>query len=170
MILKKKICTGFDNIEHEDYIYKNINGKKYCKSCTYKLQPPKPLKKMSEKGKFKLVLKQDEQQKDHKFYLDVWHSKFFTSELSDGNYYLQRTPFCQNCNRRLMTKGEQEDFPLTIWFHHLLPKAKFPKFRHKEWNIAVLCAHCHSQCETDIDKVPKIKQLRDELLIKIQNQ
>jgi hypothetical protein len=48
MVVKKKICAGCDTLT---YIYKNVGGKKYCKSCTYKLFPSSPIKKVSDKKK-----------------------------------------------------------------------------------------------------------------------
>lgn len=38
MVIKKKICNG---CKEEKVIYKCIDGKKYCKHCTYILIPPK---------------------------------------------------------------------------------------------------------------------------------
>jgi len=48
MVVKKKICAGCDTLT---YIYKNVGGKKYCKPCTYKLFPPSPIKKVSDRRK-----------------------------------------------------------------------------------------------------------------------
>lgn len=48
MVVKKKICAGCDTLT---YIYKNVGGKKYCKSCTYKLFPSSPIKKVSDRRK-----------------------------------------------------------------------------------------------------------------------
>lgn len=75
---KIKICAGYNGDTHEAYIYKNINGKKYCKSCAYKLSPPKPIRKISEKG-FKIKLKKKEQyEEDIKFYDNLWNKKYYS--------------------------------------------------------------------------------------------
>jgi hypothetical protein len=36
--VKQKICVGWDNISHPAYIYKSIDGKKYCKNCAFRLE------------------------------------------------------------------------------------------------------------------------------------
>lgn len=48
MVIKKKICAGCNTMS---YIYKNIEGKKYCKSCAYKISSPIKIKRVSEKKK-----------------------------------------------------------------------------------------------------------------------
>lgn len=60
----KKMCAGCNNMS---YIYKNISGKKYCKSCAYKIAPPVKIKKVSEKKK----KQDDEYSKLRKIYLDA---------------------------------------------------------------------------------------------------
>lgn len=59
--------------------------------------------------------------------------------------------------------------PLTIYFHHVLPKrAKkdggYPEFRHCKWNIVILAWDTHTNAENDLDLVPKVKAYRDYLL------
>ena len=50
-MLKKKICEYCFKLS---FIYKNINGKKYCKFCTYKhFKNPVKIKKISDKKKQK---------------------------------------------------------------------------------------------------------------------
>jgi hypothetical protein len=58
------MCVGCNT---ESYIYKNITGKKYCKSCAYKINPPSKIKKTSEKKK----KQDDEYSKLRKLYLDT---------------------------------------------------------------------------------------------------
>ena len=156
---KKKMCAGFDGNQHEDYIYKNIEGKKYCKSCTLKLEPPKPIKPVStknvEKFKLKIIFKKDLFEKDRSFYKKVWENEFYKI-LSDGEIIMTQSPRCWNCKNRL---GEE---PNLMYFHHILEKRNFPEFRHVEENICILCPECHNQYETYPDKTPKIKELREE--------
>lgn len=45
MVIKKKICYGCNK---ESFIYKNLNGNKYCKNCMFSMFP-KPIKKISDK-------------------------------------------------------------------------------------------------------------------------
>jgi hypothetical protein len=57
--------------------------------------------------------------------------------------------------------------PLTTYFHHVLPKSKYPEFRLCEWNILLLHPEVHDQAERNIDKTPKVKAYRDQLLNQI---
>jgi 5-methylcytosine-specific restriction endonuclease McrA len=171
MQLNKKLCAGFDGVEHEAYIYKNINGKKYCKSCTFKLQPPKAIKKMSEKGRFKMSIKKELLEEDKKFYTDVWIKRFFMQEHPNVPNTYRRTvkPHCDVCLTQL------PDEPNLMYFHHILEKRNYPALRHVYKNIAILCPECHNMYETYPDAVPvlverKKELLKDELILKIINQ
>lgn len=64
---------------------------------------------------------------------------------------------CEECNKNL---GKE---PLTLFFHHALPKRNYPQFRHDHFNIICLCPDCHSQAETDLDKVPKTKARTEQI-------
>jgi len=77
--------------------------------------------------------------------------KIFYKEVWDASPHV-----CSECGKKL---GKE---PLTIFFHHLLRKVKYPEFRHTPENIAVLCPDCHTQAETDLGKTPKTKKRTDE--------
>jgi 5-methylcytosine-specific restriction endonuclease McrA len=97
--------------------------------------------KVSKKRQKKLEEQKDLLKLDEEFYKMVWAA---------SNHE------CQNCNCRL---------PKTAYnwmFHHLLPKAQYPQFRHTPCNIAILCLECHSKCETNIDFAPRMKLRRQE--------
>lgn len=161
MLQTKKLCAGFDGVEHEAYIYKNINGKKYCKSCTFKLQPPKAIKKMSEKGKFKMTLKKELLEEDKKFYTSVWIRRFFVENADvPGTYTRVVKPHCDICTTLL------PDEPNLMFFHHILEKRNYPKLRHVYENITILCPECHNMYETFPDKIPALKNIRANLLEK----
>lgn len=153
------MCAGCDS---EQYIYKNIEGKKYCKSCTQKLQPPKSINKVSKKQMFKISIKQTQIQEDMLFYLNVWKERFYAT-LTNGDEIMTKSPRCENCSKKL---GEE---PNLMFFHHILEKRNFPKFRHLPENITILCPDCHSGYETYPDKFPKIQARRSELLFKLRN-
>lgn|GEM_PF-1681814 len=70
---------------------------------------------------------------------------------------------CFNCERQLPSE------PLTLFFHHILPKRNYPELRHKAWNIMILCPDCHTQTEIFPDKTPKIKEYTETLLKKYEN-
>lgn len=160
MTLKKKLCAGCNELT---YIYKNIDGKKYCKSCTQKLEPTKAIKKISEKQKFKIVLKQTQIQADMQFYMSVWNERFFKI-LSNGEEVTLQSPRCEVCSRRL---GYE---PNLTFFHHILEKRNFPELRHHPDNIAILCSDCHNAYETMPDKVPTLVIKRENLLKTLKNQ
>lgn len=78
--------------------------------------------------------------------------KIFYKEVWDASPHV-----CQECSKKL---GKE---PLTLFFHHLLPKRNFPQFRHTPENIIILCADCHQQAETDLDKVPAVRRRTNEV-------
>jgi hypothetical protein len=49
--------------------------------------------------------------------------------------------------------------PLTIYFHHILSKSKYPQYRWCAWNILLVSPEIHSQIETNISKLPYVEQL-----------
>lgn len=148
MLSKLKICAGFDGNSHEAYIYKNINGKKYCKSCAYKLNPPKSINKISTKQTFKIKLKSDLLEKDKEFYYRLWS---------------YRMHCCENCGKSL------GDEPNMMFFHHILEKRNYPYYRYEPANISILCPECHSLYETNPDKVPYLVKVREMLKVYYQN-
>lgn len=164
---KLKICAGFDGNEHEAYIYKNIGGKKYCKSCTYKLEPQKPIfkihviPKISEKQRIKNRQKKDLLVLDKEFYLECWRDKFMYLEKEAGFPGYHTEPRCQVCMKSLGFE------PNLTYFHHILEKRNFPAFRHVKKNIAIICSDCHNRYETMPDKVPKLVEKKKELLLEI---
>jgi len=149
----KKICAGCNT---EQYIYKNIKGKKYCRSCTFKLEPPKPIPKRTEKQVFKLKIKKDLIEEDKKFYLSVWEER--TWEDEPPGMLSTQYPKCECCGASLGSE------PNLMNFHHILEKRNYPEYRHKEWNIAILCPDCHSRYESNPDNIPYLVQKREFLL------
>ena len=101
-------------------------------------QPKKyyQIPKVSAKRKMQIVEDKILFEQDKDFYKEIWAASPHT---------------CQECNCKL---GKE---PLTIFFHHIMPKSIYPQFRHEPSNIAILCLECHSKCETNIDFAPKTK-------------
>lgn len=110
---------------------------------------PQPINKMSEKTKAKLAEEKALFAADKDFYLEVW---------------IASPHVCGECTSKL---GKE---PLTLFFHHLLPKFKYPEFRHTPENIMILCPDCHTQAEADLDKVPKVRQRTNEAIKLLLNQ
>jgi hypothetical protein len=65
--------------------------------------------------------------KDEAFYNYVWK---------------HREHFCQECGAKINFSVDS--------FHHILPKAKYPYFRHDERNVVLLCGKfgCHAKAES----------------------
>lgn len=108
---------------------------------------PKPVKKytipkVSKKRQKKLEDQKELAKLDKEFYLEHW---------------LACPHKCEQCGKKL---GKE---PLTLFFHHALPKRNYPQFRHTHENIIVVCPDCHQQAETDLDKVPIIKMRTQEI-------
>ena len=80
-----------------------------------------------------------------KFFLQVWKHRKHYSEVS--NTYLGKEP-------------------LTIYFHHILPKEKYPQAAFDEKNIVLLTFDEHTSVERDMYKYEKINELRKQLLDK----
>jgi len=149
---KKKICAGCLQIT---YIYKNIEGNKYCKTCAFKLQPPKSIAKVSEKQKFKITLKKNLLEDDKIFYKNVWDNR---TQGDPGMDIILHYPRCECCHKGLGSE------PNLMHFHHILEKRNYPQYRHSSWNIAILCPDCHNSYELNPDNVPYLKIKKIELL------
>jgi 5-methylcytosine-specific restriction endonuclease McrA len=116
------------------------------KNGTFEKAPPKerkPIPRVSEKKKAMQAIEKALFAADKEFYADLWANSPHK---------------CQQCGCGL---GRE---PLTLFFHHLLPKSTYPQFRHTPENIMILCRDCHAQAETNIDKVPKVKARRNEVV------
>ena len=121
-----------------------VFSKGYCKYHT----PKKPITRISSKGKIVKENKKILLQQDFAFYLNIW----------ENNKYEYHNHWCYECGKGIIE-------PLLTNFHHLLYKEKYPEYRHLDKNICIICADCHNQTHSNIDKTPKIKMLT-ELLTK----
>lgn len=79
---------------------------------------------------------------DDEFYQEIWN---------------ERPHMCFETYQNLPSE------PLTLYFHHILPKAKYPQYRHEKWNIVILHPDAHSQVEFNIHKCPRVKALTEHL-------
>src|SRR5690606_8602994 len=101
-----------------------------------------PLRKTTEKRLKKLEEKKKILEKDREFYLNIWN---------------KRKHVCYETGKYL---GKE---PLSVFFHHLLPKEKYTEFRWEEKNLVLLSWEAHNHVETNIDKCPKTKLLYEEV-------
>jgi hypothetical protein len=79
------------------------------------------------------------------FFLQIWKKKPHKSEISGE------------------ALGSE---PLTIFFHHILPKEKYPEAWLDEENIILLTWEEHDNVERDIYKYPEINKRRELLKAK----
>jgi len=107
-----------------------------------KLKSTGRIKKISKKGLIKRQEKKELLISDFEFYQKIW-------ECNEH--------YCTECGIGLPEPA------LTLYFHHLLPKRNYPEYRHLDKNICILCGNCHSMCESNIDKTPKVRKLTEDL-------
>ena len=116
---------------------KNCEGE-YC----FRHKPRKKLSSNLDKKLDKKVLQISEMQQ---FFLKIWKKKLHYSQVS-MNYL-----------------GKE---PLTIFFHHILPKEKYPEAMYDEENIVLLTLEEHDNVERDMYKYDVINKMRENLLKK----
>ncbi|NBW38483.1 MAG: hypothetical protein EBR30_26380 [Cytophagia bacterium] len=122
--------------------------KSRCKTCGKNCEGEycfvhKPRKKLSSKLDKKL-----DKSEMQEFFLRIWKKKLHYSQVSMD--YL----------------GSE---PLTIFFHHILPKEKYPQAMYDEENIVLLTLEEHDNVERDMYKYETINKLREKLLEKYEN-
>lgn len=109
-------------------------------ACKY--HAPKPTRSLRKK-------KQSSSKEDinqmREFFMDIWRKRRHYSEVSDT--YLGKEP-------------------LSIYFHHILPKEKFKQAQYDEANIILLTLDEHSNCESDMYRYDEINKRRESLLKK----
>lgn len=124
-----------------------------CKTCganaeseyCFRHKPRKPLPKTSSKFAKKLDKSDEEIRKISEmkdFFLQVWRKRPHYSEVS-GKWL-----------------GKE---PLTIFFHHILPKEKYPQACLDEENIVFLTLEEHEQVELDMYRYEEINNKRNYL-------
>jgi hypothetical protein len=117
-------------------------GKKCDKEYCFQHKPRKPL--AANKG-FNAVKKEPAVRKISEmrdFFLQIWKKRLHLSEVSG-----------------LPLVGE----PLHIYFHHILPKEKYPQAALDEENIILLTWEEHDQVEMDIYRYEDINNRRELL-------
>jgi hypothetical protein len=79
------------------------------------------------------------------FFLEIWKKRKHYSEVSDS--YL----------------GSE---PMTTYFHHILPKEKYPEACLDEENIIILTLDEHTSVENDMYKYEEVNKRRESLKLK----
>lgn len=78
-------------------------------------------------------------------FMDIWNKRKHQSELSGA--YLGKEP-------------------LSIYFHHILPKSKYEEAKYDEENIILLTGEEHDNVEIDMYRYEEINNRREKLLEK----
>lgn len=81
-----------------------------------------------------------------KFFMEIWKERIHESEVS-GTYL-----------------GKEA---LSTFFHHILPKSKYPEVAYDKSNIILLTLDEHTNVETDMYKYEEVNKRRIQLLNKI---
>ena len=127
-----------------------------CKTCganaesdyCFRHKPRKPLPRTSSGFTKKLdkSVKSDEEIRQisemREFFLQIWSKRSHHSEVS-GRWL-----------------GKE---PLTVFFHHILPKEKYPEASLDEQNIILLTLEEHEQVEMDMYRYEEVNERRKVL-------
>jgi hypothetical protein len=79
------------------------------------------------------------------FFLEIWKERKHYSEVSEN--YLGKEP-------------------LSTFFHHILPKSKYPDLEYDKSNIILLTLDEHTDVESDMYKYEEVNERRKYLLAK----
>ena len=135
-----------------------VCGRKSESEYCFRHKPRKPLAGSTQPAlrrtplrKFKKALpsKGGVLNKDHLFFMDIWKKRPHRSEIS--GVYLGKEPS-------------------SAFFHHILPKNKYPEVRMDEENIILLTIDEHADVESDMYKFDIINQRRINLLKKLNHE
>lgn len=90
----------------------------------------------------KLDKSEDNSLKMKELFLQIWKKRPYRSEVS-GEYL-----------------GKE---PLTVFFHHILPKEKYPQAMFDEENIILLTLDEHANVENDMYRYEEVNKRREQL-------
>jgi hypothetical protein len=115
-----------------------------CKTCGKNCDGEYCFQHKPKKG-FKSVKKEPATQKIsemQEFFLKIWKKRLHYSQIS------------------MDPLGTE---PLSIFFHHILPKNKYPEASLDEENIILLTLNEHDQVESDMYRFEEINKRREQL-------
>jgi len=125
---------------------KNCNNPVWSKGLCKNHSPKKPLTKIRlGTGSYKQAQIRDTFNALCDLYKVIWNKRPHKSEVSE--VYLGKEP-------------------LTIYFHHILPKGKYPELALDEENIILLTPDEHGNVENDMYKYEEINKRREYLKTK----
>lgn len=123
---------------------KNCEGE-YC--FMHKTRKPLAQSRLSSELTKKLDKSDEKLSEMNEFFMSIWKIRVHKSEVSGDRL------------------GSE---PLTIFFHHILPKEKYPQAKFDEENIILLTLDEHTNVENDIYKYEEVNKRREYLKTKYQ--
>nr|QPI16441.1 MAG: hypothetical protein NIOZUU157_00334 [Virus NIOZ-UU157] len=130
-------CIVCGRNSESEYCFQHKTRKELSSNRGFK-KPTLALKKRVSVGK-------SQPNNDHLFFKEIWKKRPHESEVS-GTYL-----------------GAEA---LSLYFHHILPKSKYPQFRNLDENIILLTADEHANVESDIYRYKKVNEIREYLIDK----
>tara|TARA_R100000742_G_C4270610_1_gene89347 strand:+ start:570 stop:989 length:420 start_codon:yes stop_codon:yes gene_type:complete len=134
----KQSCKVCGRPSESEYCFRHKPRKPLAGTTIQPALRKTPLRRSAPKGKSSL-------NQDHLFFKEIWNKRPHRSEIS--GVYLGKEPS-------------------SAFFHHILPKNKYPQIRMDEENIILLTLDEHADVESDMYKFDIINQRRTKLLKK----
>jgi hypothetical protein len=149
--IKEKLCScGCGKIGR-------IWSKGMLKECSMRLNPPKKIQYKSAKQKIKDVDKAKRTQELHQWFLQIWNKRRERDEL---DYFVR----CFETGQKLYEKYFKYN---TCCYHHLIEKSTHPEYEFEEENLVIIHPDIHTLTHNDIDKTPKLKELKKKFNIEL---
>lgn len=106
-----------------------------------------PIKKISEKRKAKIEEERELRRKEYEMFEEIWKERGPRSEIS-GKFL-----------------GREAK---SIYFHHCLPKSRYPEYRLDKRNIIILSFEEHQNVENNTYFYEKVNEIKNKLIDEIQ--
>ena len=123
----------------------------------WRLNPPKKIQYKSAKQKIKDVDKAKRTQELHQWFLQIWNKRRERDEL---DYFVR----CFETGQKLYEKYFKYN---TCCYHHLIEKSTHPEYEFEEENLVIIHPDIHTLTHNDIDKTPKLKELKKKFNIEL---
>ena len=124
------------------------DGKIWSKGLCLKHIKRKPLpasRQLGVRAKVQAFVDKEKINKMRAFFMEIWKKRKHYSEVS--GVYLG-------------------DEPMSTYFHHIMPKEKYPELAYEESNIILLTLDEHTNVENDIYRYEEIDNRRELLKLK----
>lgn len=95
-----------------------------------------------------------------------WKSLTIASPVRNQMHVFFKSIWIKRKHRCEITNVSLGKEALSVYFHHVLPKSKYPEAAFDEENIILLAPDIHENVEIDIYRYEEINRRREELLKK----